>query len=130
MAPDMIFEVVLRSVVIAVPLGVGAAEVVDGFPMGIVVETPESVATVGIASGGEVADVWSALEVWVVESEVDVSEVGASVVDVSCVDVVSGASVVVVVVVVTSALVTFVAVGIGGSDVVVGSSCCCLMQTP
>lgn len=82
-APEMIFEEVLRSVVTPVSLGVGAAEVVDGFPTGIGVGAPEPVATVGIAWGGEVADVWSALEVWVVESEVDVSEVDASEVDVS-----------------------------------------------
>ena len=48
-ALEMIFEVVLRSVVTPVALGVGAAEVVDGLPTGIGVGTLESVAVVGIA---------------------------------------------------------------------------------
>jgi len=119
-APEIIFVELLRSVVIAVVLGVGAVEVADGLHTGV--GTPESVAMVGTARGG-VVGAWSATEVWVV-SEVDVSWV----------DVVSG--VLLSLVVVTSALVTLLEVGFGGSDVVVGldvvvgSSCFCFMQIP
>lgn len=114
-APEIIFVELLRSLVIAVALGVGAAEVADGLHTGV--GTPESVAMVGTARGGGVVGAWSAADVWV-----------ASEVDVSWVDV--GSGVLLSLVVVTSALVTLEEVGFGGSDVVVGSSCFCFMQIP